>query len=168
MSEQANLTAVKSIYDAFSRGDIAAILGVMAPESELIFEGPPSLPWAGTWKGVDGWTRFFQAVAANAEDVNVSIQTFMTHEDRRRVRALPGAREEHEKDDRLAARPLVDVPERQGDRVPRVHEHRRGSQRVRQIRRVDLMGLKGAGAKTSCGHRLETLPTVDPEEAGVA
>ena len=82
MIEQTNLTAVKRIYDAFGRGDITAILGLMDPQSELIFEGPRSIPWAGTWNGVDGWTRFFAAVGANAEDVTLSMQTFMTHEDR--------------------------------------------------------------------------------------
>ena len=47
MSDQANIALVLSVYDAFRRGDIAAILKDLDPQADLNFEGPSAIPRAG-------------------------------------------------------------------------------------------------------------------------
>jgi len=76
MIEEANLRLVQEIYEFFSRGDIAAILNVIDQEADLEFEGPNAIPWAGTWRGRDGWTRFFQTLAGNADEIAVDMKPF--------------------------------------------------------------------------------------------
>lgn len=71
MDDQTNLALVMSVYDAFSRGDIPAILNCMDVQSELIFEGSSAIPWAGHWRGREGWGRFFQFVGENLEGVTL-------------------------------------------------------------------------------------------------
>src|SRR5262249_47862256 len=69
MHEQSNVAVVESIYDAFVRGDIPAILNCLDPQAELIYEGSPAIPWSGNRRGVDGWMAFFQAVGQTLQDV---------------------------------------------------------------------------------------------------
>jgi hypothetical protein len=76
MSDQANLALVQSVYDAFGRGDISAILNLLDPQAELDFEGPEAIPWAGHRRGREGWASFFQAIGENLEGVAVTMQPF--------------------------------------------------------------------------------------------
>jgi len=71
MSDQANVAVVMSVYEAFSRGDIAAVLGHMDSQADLIFEGPSEVPWTGNRHGHDGWGKFFQVVGENLDDVKL-------------------------------------------------------------------------------------------------
>lgn len=53
MSQQKkNVEQVRGIYEAFARGDVAAVLAAFTPET-IIVEAP-GLPYAGTWQGVEG------------------------------------------------------------------------------------------------------------------
>ncbi len=81
MSEQANVRLIQDLYDAFSRGDIPAILNMLDPQVELIFEGPKAVPWAGNWHGREGWAKFFQAVGENAEDITLKMEPFAAQGD---------------------------------------------------------------------------------------
>jgi uncharacterized protein len=84
MSEQTNIALVSSIYEAFSRGDIAAILNCLDPEAELVYEAPASIPWAGNRRGRDGWLAFFQAVGESLDAVTFSetMKPFAAQDDR--------------------------------------------------------------------------------------
>ena len=84
MSEQDNVALVSSIYEAFGRGDIPAILNCLDPEAELVFEGPASIPWAGHRRGRDGWLWFFQAVGQSLDGVTFSetMKPFAAQDDR--------------------------------------------------------------------------------------
>jgi ketosteroid isomerase-like protein len=62
MSEDANVRLIQELYDAFGRGDVAAVVNFLDPLSELSFEGPKAIPWAGVWHGRDGWVKFFQTL----------------------------------------------------------------------------------------------------------
>lgn len=81
MSEQANLDVVLGIYEAFTRGDIAAILDRLDPQAELAYEGPSAIPWAGNRRGRDGWTSFFQAVGETLDDVSLQMEPFAAQGD---------------------------------------------------------------------------------------
>jgi ketosteroid isomerase-like protein len=69
MDDQDNVGLVAGIYDAFSRGDIPAILACLDPKAELIFEGSSAIPWAGNRRGHDGWLSFFQAIGESLDDI---------------------------------------------------------------------------------------------------
>jgi len=58
--ETNSVRLILDIYAAFSRGDIPAVLNSLDAGAELTFEGPGAIPWAGTWRGIEGWVRFFQ------------------------------------------------------------------------------------------------------------
>ena len=81
MSTQTNVEVIQGIYAAFSRGDIAAILAVIDPQSELVFEGSPAIPWAGHFKGREGWGSFFQAVGSNLDEVGLQMAPFAAQGD---------------------------------------------------------------------------------------
>ena len=76
MSDQANVAVVLSLYDAFSRGNIAAVLDHLDPLAELSFEGPSAIPWAGDRHGRDGWASFFQVLGDNLDEIMVKMEPF--------------------------------------------------------------------------------------------
>jgi ketosteroid isomerase-like protein len=82
MSEQTNVDLIRGIYEAFSRGDIAAVLGVIDPKAELSFEAPADIPWAGMRYGREGWAAFFQAIGENLDEMSVSMEPFAAQGDR--------------------------------------------------------------------------------------
>jgi ketosteroid isomerase-like protein len=51
MPEAENLALVQSIYAAFGRGDIAAVMAEFAPDVEWVNAGPAVAPYFGTHKG---------------------------------------------------------------------------------------------------------------------
>jgi ketosteroid isomerase-like protein len=69
MGTQENLQVVKDGYAAFSRGDIPALLALMAEDVEWQIPGA-GLPLAGTYRGHDGVAKFFQKLAADTEILN--------------------------------------------------------------------------------------------------
>ena len=81
MSEQANVRLILELYDAFSRGDLAAVLNFLDPQAELNFEGPKTIPWAGNWHGRDGWTEFFQTLGENADQIILKMEPFAVQGD---------------------------------------------------------------------------------------
>jgi uncharacterized protein len=82
MGENTNLNIIKEAYAAFGRGDIAAVLSVQAPNVELEYAGPKQIPWAGSFRGLDGAKKFFAAVEAEAEIVSFEPHTFLADGDR--------------------------------------------------------------------------------------
>ena len=60
MSE-ANVSTVKSFYQALTQADIPALVGMLDPEFQL--ERPQSLPYGGTYKGIEGGRQFFEAAS---------------------------------------------------------------------------------------------------------
>jgi len=67
MSEQEDLQIVHRIYDAFSSGDLAAILNLMADDVDWLFFGSAKIPWAGSRRGRSGVEQFFKAAADTFE-----------------------------------------------------------------------------------------------------
>lgn len=56
---------VKQAYDAFGRGDVPAILKLVADEVDWELVGPTSLPYAGRRKNHKEVAEFFAAVASS-------------------------------------------------------------------------------------------------------
>lgn len=57
-------TAVaRRFFDLFAEGDLETIKAdLLAPDFEWVYHGPESLPWAGVYRGADGFDRFFAIV----------------------------------------------------------------------------------------------------------
>lgn len=81
MSDQANVALVLSVYDAFRRGDIAAVLNHLDPQADLNFEGPSAIPWAGYWHGREGWAKFFQTLGENLDEITLTMEPFAVQGD---------------------------------------------------------------------------------------
>ena len=81
MTDQPNVTLVLSVYDAFRRGDLAAILSRLDPGADLIFEGPSAIPWAGNRHGREAWAKFFQALGENLDDITATMEPFAVQGD---------------------------------------------------------------------------------------
>jgi hypothetical protein len=80
-NEHAGLDVVLGIYDAFRRGDMAAVLSRIDPQAELRFEGPSTVPWTGTWHGRAGWAKFFQTFGENVDEVTLAMEPFAAQGD---------------------------------------------------------------------------------------
>lgn len=59
MSEQQNLDVVRSVYAAFGRGDLDAILAPLDPRVSWRTPGAPDLPTGGLREGVPAVREFF-------------------------------------------------------------------------------------------------------------
>ncbi len=83
MSEQDNVQLVQSLYAAFGRGDIPAILNMLANNSEVTHFGPSDiLPWARTYHGREGWAQFFQDLVETLEPLEFEPRDYVAQGDR--------------------------------------------------------------------------------------
>lgn len=62
-------TIVRQAYEAFGRGDVPAILGLIADEVDWEFVGSPKLPYAGRRRTPKEVADFFAAVS-RADDIH--------------------------------------------------------------------------------------------------
>lgn len=76
MNASESVGVVQAIYDAFGKGDVAAVLARIAADAELSFEGPREIAWAGTWKGRDGFAAFLRTLGENLDDIKVNMTPF--------------------------------------------------------------------------------------------
>jgi ketosteroid isomerase-like protein len=67
MSEQSNVEVVRAVYEAFSRGDIPAVLARMDDAMVFTIPGSPAVPLSGVRRGVAGVTQFFAELAKTLE-----------------------------------------------------------------------------------------------------
>jgi len=73
----ANVSLVQSLYAAFGRGDIAAIISACARDVDWCVVGRKAdYPTLGEWKGANGVAQFFQAVAELEEFQDFSPREF--------------------------------------------------------------------------------------------
>ena len=71
--DNANVTKVKAIYEAFGRGDVPAILSELAADVSWEFEGPSQIPYTGTRRGVEQVMGFFEGIAASEQDQKLVV-----------------------------------------------------------------------------------------------
>jgi hypothetical protein len=57
-------------YDAIRNRDRAALLNTLDDDIELMFHGPPTIPFAGVWHGIEGAKRFYSAIRETAEVIS--------------------------------------------------------------------------------------------------
>jgi len=80
---QANISFVQSLYAAFGRGEIATIIGALAPDVVWTVNGDGKVyPLMGTWKGPKAVEDFFRGVGEYEEFSDFSPREFHSTEDR--------------------------------------------------------------------------------------
>jgi uncharacterized protein len=73
----ANIAFVQSLYAAFGRGDIAAVLAGLALDVDWSVNGRrEDYPLIGRWKGRDGVQKFFERLAEHQEAISFSPREF--------------------------------------------------------------------------------------------
>jgi ketosteroid isomerase-like protein len=68
MSANDNVKTIEAVYEAFGRGDVAAILDALTDDVDWASEAASSeVPWWGVRKGKEATAAFFTDLAANEE-----------------------------------------------------------------------------------------------------
>ena len=68
MSSNDNVKTVQSLYEAFGRGDVAAILDALTDDVDWASEASTTeIPWWGVHQGKDAAAEFFAQLAGAAE-----------------------------------------------------------------------------------------------------
>jgi uncharacterized protein len=63
MNEQANISLLKQAYDAYDKGDIPRLLGLLAQDIEWELPEVEGIPFTGKRRGVDQVADFFRVLA---------------------------------------------------------------------------------------------------------
>lgn len=82
MSQSQSLDVVRACYAAFGRGDMAGLLGLLAPTITWRTPGPADLPTAGIRQGPQQVAEFFATLTEIFEMERFEPQTFIADGDR--------------------------------------------------------------------------------------
>lgn len=81
MSADANLQTVKTIYDAFGRGDVAAILDTVTDDVDWAPDAASdSAPWYGQRIGKEAVSEFFAAIGEAIEVLEFTPLSFAAND----------------------------------------------------------------------------------------
>ena len=81
MSADANIKTVVAAYEAFGRGDVAAILDTVTDDVDWAAEAAtPTAPWYGMRRGKDAVARFFTDFGSAMEVEEFTPLTFAANE----------------------------------------------------------------------------------------
>ena len=68
MSTEANISTIREVYQAFGRGDVAAILEAVTDDVDWATETTSTVaPWYGPRRGKDGVASFFEAFGSTMQ-----------------------------------------------------------------------------------------------------
>lgn len=81
MADNENTERVKTIFEAFGRGDVEHILEQLADDVRFASHLDPIVPWAGEFFGKDGVARFFQALATSVEVTDHPVNALVAQGD---------------------------------------------------------------------------------------
>ena len=81
MSDQTNTDVVRQAYEAFGRGDIAAVLDLLTDDVDWTLQGPSAIPWAGTRRGREAVAEFFSLIGENLEFERFEPREFVAQGD---------------------------------------------------------------------------------------
>ena len=74
MGAKENRATVEAAYEAFGRGDIAAVIGVNSPDAVWAIHTSANAPFAGEHKGHDGIGAMFQTIVESVDITAFSMQ----------------------------------------------------------------------------------------------
>jgi ketosteroid isomerase-like protein len=82
MGTDDNIKTIQSVYEAFGRGDVGAILDNVTDDIDWAADTTSTAaPWYGARQGKDGVTAFFQAFGSTMEVDEFNPFTFAANED---------------------------------------------------------------------------------------
>ena len=70
---------VRGMYEAFSRGDVGAILNAL--DEQIDWRAPENLPHGGTFRGREEVGRFFQGIGERWESLTVDVENVLSDGD---------------------------------------------------------------------------------------
>lgn len=76
-----NTEIVKGMYDAFNRGDIAAVLNGVDDNVEWIVPGPSSIPYARRYRGRSEAADFFKKLGETSEFEPITVERYVEQGD---------------------------------------------------------------------------------------
>ena len=79
MAVEDNVTLIRTIYSAFSAGDIQKVIDNVTPTAQWINYGPHTIPYAGDFTG--RIQEFFQAIGKSTTDGKVVPEKFIAQDD---------------------------------------------------------------------------------------
>ena len=83
MNEQDNVRTMQEAYDAFSKGDLAAVFSLLAEDAEYVSIGPTSvIPWAGKHTGREQIEQFFAKLDSAIEFEAFEAQEYIAQGDK--------------------------------------------------------------------------------------
>ena|SRR5438874_11185282 len=68
-----NSELIQSAYQAFGRGDIPAVIGMLADDVD--WSSPATLPQGGQFNGKDGVGKFFAAIGASWRELSLDVES---------------------------------------------------------------------------------------------
>jgi len=74
-----NTQVVQSVYEAFGKGDLPAVLAAFDPQIEIV--EAESLPYAGVYRGHGGVSQLMQTIGDVWEVFDVSMERLVAHDD---------------------------------------------------------------------------------------
>ena len=77
-----NLATTQALFAAFGEGDIPKILTYLDNDIVIEFYGPPAIPYAGTYRGIDEARRFFETVLASVDINQFDPEEFIAERDK--------------------------------------------------------------------------------------
>ena len=83
---------VQSIYAAFARGDVAAVVAAFHPDAEVHCHAPRSVPYGGVWRGREQVQAWFVALGSTMAHDKVEAETMVASGDEVAVRGIEGGR----------------------------------------------------------------------------
>ena len=144
MSEQANVSTVQMIYDAFGRGDVSAIVNTLADKFEWHHRGAPSVPWGKSRSTKEEVRSFFRELDEAVQVLGFEVQDYIAQDDKVvGLGNVQGPLEKDRKGIRLSLGDGLDIQGRQGRRLPDIRGHREHRFRLSSGRRSRT--LKGLG-----------------------
>ena len=121
MSEQDNIRLVQKAYEFFQKGQIEDLIKLHAEDVEFISPGPPDvLHTAGTHRGHQGITQFFDTVGAEQDFEMFQPEEFIAQGDK--VVALIKCRSRIKATGKIAETTLVHVFDIKDGKLQRLRE----------------------------------------------
>ena len=81
-AENENAQLVKSVYEAFSRGDIQKILDSLSDNIEWFVPGPKQIPYAGYSKGKENVKNFFKTLGETTDIKPLEVKDMVAQGDK--------------------------------------------------------------------------------------
>lgn len=92
MSTTEPIEIAQSMYRAFARGDVAALLARFHPEARLIVHAPDTIPYGGTRQGLREIERWFGELGSTVSIEQLEAETMISSGDEVAVRGIESGR----------------------------------------------------------------------------